>query len=67
MSIQSNSPNKCGQPCPAEPGAVAREDYQYERNGTKNLFLASEPLAGRRAVRVKDRRTTEDSVLHKAG
>ncbi|GAA0460345.1 hypothetical protein GCM10008985_15980 [Halococcus dombrowskii] len=50
------------QPRPAQPGTVAREDYQYERNGTKNLFLASEPLAGWRAVRVKDRRTTEDWV-----
>ena len=50
------------EPRPAQPGTVAREDYQYERNGTKNLFLASEPLAGRRAVRVKDRRTTEDWV-----
>lgn len=50
------------QPCPAEPGAVAREDYQYECNGTKNLFLASEPLAGWRTVRIKDRRTTEDWV-----
>ncbi len=33
------------QPRPAEPGTVAREDYQYERNGSKNLFLAAEPLA----------------------
>ena len=31
---------------PAEPGTVAREDYHYERNGTKNVFLASEPLDG---------------------
>ena len=50
------------QPCPARPGTVARDDYYYGRNGTKNLFLASEPLAGWRAVRVKDRRTTEDWV-----
>lgn len=50
------------QPRPAEPGTVAREDYQYKPNGTKNLFLASEPLAGWRAVRVKDRRTTKDWV-----
>ena len=50
------------QPRPARPGAVAREEYYYERNGTKNLFLASELLAGWRAVRVKDRRTTKDWV-----
>jgi hypothetical protein len=49
-------------PRPAEPGTVAREDYHYERQGTKNLFLASEPLEGWRTVTVKDRRTTEDWV-----
>ena len=49
-------------PCPARPGTVARKDYQYSPSGTKNPFLASEPLAGWRAVRVKDRRTTKDWV-----
>jgi hypothetical protein len=49
-------------PRPAEPGTVARKDYQYSPSGTKNPFLASEPLAGWRAVRVKDRRTTKDWV-----
>ena len=47
---------------PAAPGRVAREDYQYSLNGTKNLFLASEPLAGWRAVTVTDRRTKHDWV-----
>lgn len=49
-------------PRPATPGTVAREDYQYKPAGTKNLFLASEPLAGWRMVTVKDRRTTADWV-----
>lgn len=49
-------------PRPAEPGTVAREDYHYKPQGTKNLFLASEPLDGWRTVTVKDRRTTEDWV-----
>ena len=49
-------------PLPAAPGRVAREDYQYSPNGTKNLFLASEPLAGWRAVTVTDRRTKRDWV-----
>jgi hypothetical protein len=49
-------------PRPAEPGTVARQDYHYDRQGTKNLFLASEPLEGWRTVTVKDRRTTEDWV-----
>jgi hypothetical protein len=50
------------EPRPAQPGTVAREDYHYKPQGTKNLFLASEPLDGWRTVTVKDRRTTEDWV-----
>lgn len=42
------------------PGQPEREDYQYERHGTANLFLAVEPLAGRRSVRVTERRTSVD-------
>jgi hypothetical protein len=43
-----------------EPGSGARQDYEYQRNGTANLFLSIEPLAGRRRVRVTDRRTSAD-------
>lgn len=39
-------PKQVEQLRPAEPSTVAREDYHYERNGTKNVFLASEPLDG---------------------
>jgi hypothetical protein len=35
-------------PLPAEPGQPAREDYEYERCGTANLFMVFEPLAGQR-------------------
>jgi hypothetical protein len=49
-------------PRPAEPGTVAREDYYYKPQGTKNLFLAAEPLDGWQTVTIKDRRTTEDWV-----
>lgn len=48
------------QSTPAAPGRPARIDYEYERNGTANLFLWFEPLAGRRHVKVTDRRTTLD-------
>ena len=41
---------------------LAREDYHYKPQGTKNLFLAAEPLDGWRTVTIKDRRTTEDRV-----
>lgn len=45
---------------PLEPGQPRREDYEYERHGVCNLFLALEPLTGRRTVRVTDRRTAQD-------
>ncbi len=45
---------------PATLGQAAREDYEYSRHGTANVFLAVEPLAGRRTVRVTERRTNVD-------
>jgi len=33
-------------PLPAEPGQRARYDYEYERNGTANLFMVCEPMVG---------------------
>jgi transposase len=45
---------------PAKPGRNQRMDYEYERNGTANLFMRFEPLAGRRRVKVTDRRTKVD-------
>jgi DDE superfamily endonuclease len=47
-------------PLEAEPGQPLREDYEYERCGTANLFMLFEPLAGRRHVKVTDRRTAAD-------
>jgi hypothetical protein len=47
-------------PIPARPGQPERVDYEYERNGTANLFMTFEPLAGRRRVKVTDRRTKVD-------
>jgi len=43
-----------------EPGQEKRQDYEYERQGTCNLFLAVEPLRGWRKVRVTERRTAQD-------
>jgi len=45
---------------PAQPGQIARYDYEYERNGTRNLFMFFEPLAGYRHVKVTERRTQQD-------
>ncbi len=43
-----------------KPGKPTRADYEYERNGTCNLFVAVEPKAGKRIVRVTKRRTKKD-------
>jgi hypothetical protein len=47
-------------PLPTGPGQVQRYDYEYERNGVRNLFLFFEPLASRRHVKVTPRRTKKD-------
>jgi transposase len=47
-------------PLPAKPGRRAREDFEYKRNGTSNLFMFFEPLAGQRHVMVTATRTTPD-------
>lgn len=44
----------------AKLGKPARQDYEYERNGTANLFLVTEPLRGWRHVEVTERRTKLD-------
>jgi hypothetical protein len=45
---------------PLQPGETSRQDYEYERHGVCNLFVALEPLSGARKVRVTDRRTNQD-------
>ena len=45
---------------PAQPGLPLRRDYEYRREGVRNLFLACEPLAGWRQVAVTERRTMQD-------
>ena len=47
-------------PIPAAPGQPERVDYEYKRKGTANLFMVFEPLAGRRRVKVTERRTAVD-------
>lgn len=48
------------EPLPAEPGQLARRDYEYIRAGTACLLACVEPLAGWRDVEVSDRRTKLD-------
>lgn len=45
---------------PAAPGRVARYDAEYVRNGTANLFVCVEPLAGYRHIEPTARRTAQD-------
>ena len=47
----------------AGPGQPAIVDYEYERNGTANLFMVFAPLLGWRWVKVTDRRTRSDWAL----
>lgn len=47
-------------PIPAQPGQPERVDYEYERRGTANLFMAFEPLTGHRHVTVTAQRTAVD-------
>jgi transposase len=48
------------EPLPVRPGAPAKQDYEYERGGVANLFMAFEPLAGRRHVEATERKTAAD-------
>ena len=47
-------------PLPPGPRQPARQDYEYVRHGTANLFLWFAPLSGRRQVKVTERRTKRD-------
>ena len=44
----------------AKPGRPARCDYEYERNGTVNLFMLFAPLEGWRHVEITDRHAALD-------
>ena len=47
-------------PIPAVPGRLSRRDFEYKRCGTCNIFMCNEPLAGKRMVRLTERRTKQD-------
>ena len=48
------------EPIVAEPGRVKRYDYEYKRNGTRNLFVLCEPKGGWRHLEVTEHRTAVD-------
>jgi len=47
-------------PIPGTRGRLERHDYEYERCGVYTVFMASEPLSGRRFVKATERRTRCD-------
>jgi hypothetical protein len=49
-------------PITAKMGKPMKEDYEYQRAGTRNIFMAVEPKGGRRKVEVTARRTKSDFV-----
>jgi len=51
-------------PLPPKPGTLARYDYEYQRNGTCNLFMFCEPQAGWRHIAVTAQRTMLDFAEH---
>ena len=48
---------------PMKPGQEARQDFEYERCGVSNIFMASEPLKGKRYVKVTERKTKVDWAI----
>ena len=48
------------EPLAPRPGDVAKEDHEYQRQGTVNLFVAFEPLGNFRRIDVTERRTKVD-------
>ena len=49
-------------PLAVKPGVVAKEDYEYKRAGTRNIFVAVEPKGGQHRAVVTARRTKVDFV-----
>lgn len=47
-------------PIPAEPGKPVKYDYEYKRYGVCNIFMSCEPLAGKRHVKVTEKKTKKD-------
>jgi hypothetical protein len=47
-------------PILGSPGQPERHDYEYKRCGVCNIFMACEPLAGKRMVKITERKTKKD-------
>jgi hypothetical protein len=47
-------------PIARKPGQDAKEDFEYSRQGVANIFIANEPLKGKRYIRIKKSKTKRD-------
>ena len=47
-------------PLSAAPGQIAKYDYEYKRRGVCNIFMANEPLVGKRLVKITERKAKID-------
>ena len=52
---------------PMRPGREARVDYEYVRNGVVNIFMANEPLRGKRTIEVTESKTKKDWAMFMKG
>lgn len=50
-------------PVPMKSGQPVRQDFEYERCGVSNIFMVSEPLNGKRYVKITERRTKADWAM----
>lgn len=48
------------EPLPVRPRSITKQDSEYKRGGVANVFMAFEPLSGRRQVEVTARKTSVD-------
>lgn len=47
-------------PIVRKPGQDEKQDYEYSRQGVANIFIANEPLKGKRYIRIKKTKTKKD-------
>lgn len=47
-------------PITGRPGFIEKHDYEYKRNGVSNIFIASEPLKGKRYAQVTEKKKKGD-------
>ncbi len=51
-------------PIEMKPGMERKEDYEYNRNGVCNIFMANEPLAGKRYTKVTTTKKKQDWAIY---